>query len=128
MTFAPSSRAAAAALLIVAAQIARSSIVCACAPCPLDLPAACHPEPEAPCCGEKPPPDTGASCACPHLDAVEGMPTGDDVSLPSIELAWESPPQHEPWAVVAPTVVSAPGPAPPVDFIPLYLRDLNLRF
>ena len=126
MTFAPSSRAAA-ALLIVAAQIARASFVCACAPCPLDLPAACRPEPDARCCGEETPPDTGASCACPHVEAVEALPVVDDGVAPALELAWESLPPQEPWAVVEPIAVSVPGPAPPVMFLPVYLRDLSLR-
>ena|SRR5688572_4748374 len=125
--FGPSSKAAvAAALLVISAQMARSSFACACAPCPLDLPSASRPEPT--CCGEETPQDAGAACACPHFEAFEGLPAADDASMPSFTMPWEPPVQTEPWTPAVPAEVFAPGPAPPVRIIPIFLRNLNLRF
>jgi hypothetical protein len=114
-----------AALILLVGPAARATLSCACAPCPLEMPAACDASPDPPCCGESEKPEP--SCACAHWDAPEAVRTADDASIPpcttaieAIELSFgkEVPPAED---------VIADGHDPPPESVLIFLRDLSLR-
>jgi hypothetical protein len=114
-----------AALLLLAGPAARASLSCACAPCPLEMPAACDASPEPPCCGESEKPEP--ACACAHWDAPEAVPMADVAPIPPYTTSPEAPPL--PFCKAAPREEAAfsDGPDPPSSPAPLFLRDLSLR-
>ena len=114
-----------AALLLLAGPAARATLSCACAPCPLEMPATCDASPEPPCCGESGKPEP--ACACAHLDAPEAVPTADDAPIPSFTTFHEA--IELSFGKEAPVTESAfaDGPDPPSPSVPLFLRDLSLR-
>ena len=114
-----------AALLLLAGPAAKASLACACAPCPLEMPAPCDSSPEPPCCGdtEKPQP----TCSCAHWDAPELLPMADEAPLPPCTTALEA--IELSLDLEAPLAAAAfvDGPDPPPKSVLIFIRDLSLR-